>query len=100
LRPCPLTIAPGIMRAENMTMADWARILSLAPQVNKTVVDRTGLTGGFDIMIKAEGPNPGPTELLPAITPALESQLNLTLRDARAPVEILVIDSVDRPTEN
>ena len=100
LPPCPLTIAPGIMRAVNMTMADWARILSLAPQVNKTVVDRTGLTGGFDIMIKGDGPPPGPTELLPPIKPALENQLGLTLRDGRAPVEIVVIDSVDRPTEN
>jgi uncharacterized protein (TIGR03435 family) len=100
LRPCPLAIAPGLMAAENMTMADWARILSLAPQVNKTVVDRTGLTGSFDIMIKGDGPPPGPTELLPALTPPLENQLGLTLRDGRAPVEILVIERVDRPTEN
>ena len=101
LRPCPLVIAPGRMGAENMTMADWVRILALTPQLNRTVIDRTGLTGSFDIMIKAPADRePDPAELLPAIRPALESQLGLTLRNAEAPVEILVIESVERPTEN
>ena len=101
LRPCPLLIAPGIIRAENMTMADWVRILALTPQLNRTVIDRTGLTGGFDIMIKAPADSvPGPGELLPPIQPALESQLGLTVRSAEATVEILVIENVERPTEN
>jgi uncharacterized protein (TIGR03435 family) len=101
LRPCPLVIAPGRMGAENMTMADWVRILALAPQLNRTVIDRTGLTGGFDIMITAPADQvPGPGGLLPPLKPALESQLGLTLRDAQAPVEILVIENVARPTEN
>jgi len=101
LRPCPLIIAPGRMGSENMTMADWVRILALAPQLNRTVIDRTGLTGGFDIMIKAPADQiPGPGDLLPPIQPALESQLGLTLREAEAPVEILVIENVERPTEN
>lgn len=102
LRPCPLMISRGTMGAENMTMADWARILSLAPQINRTVIDRTGLTGGFDIMMK----DPAASEPdylanpLPPIKPGLESQLGLTLRDAKAPVQILVIESVERPSEN
>jgi uncharacterized protein (TIGR03435 family) len=102
LRPCPLAIAPGIMAAENMTMADWVRILALTPQLNRTVIDRTGLAGGFNITMKdPEAGRPGfVPDLLPPIKPALESQLGLTLRDARAPVEILVIESVERPTEN
>ena len=43
---------------------------------------------------------PGSANLLPAIQPLLESQLGLTLRDAQAPVEILVIESIEHPTEN
>jgi uncharacterized protein (TIGR03435 family) len=88
------------MGSENMTMTDWARIVSLAPQVNRTVIDRTGLTGGFDIMLKGEPAGTGPGDLLPPLKPALESQLGLTLRDAKGPVEILVIQSVERPSEN
>jgi uncharacterized protein (TIGR03435 family) len=101
LRPCPLMIAPGMMGAENMTMEEWARLLALAPQLNRTVIDRTGLAGGFDIMLKdPDAGEPGRANLLPAMKPALESQLGLTLRDAEAPVEILVIENVERPTEN
>jgi uncharacterized protein (TIGR03435 family) len=101
LRPCPLLIAPGIIRAENMTMADWVRILALTPQLNRTVIDRTGLTGGFDIQIgDPEAARTGPMELLPPIKPPLENQLGLTLRDAEAPVEVVVIEQVERPTEN
>ena len=101
VRPCPLLIAPGIIRAENMTMTDWVRILALTPQLNRTVIDRTDLTGGFDITIKDQGAGePDPSNLLPAIKPALESQLGLTLRNAEAPVEILVIESVERPSDN
>ena len=101
LRPCPLLIAPGIIRAENMTMTDWVRILALTPQLNRTVIDRTGLTGGFDIQIgDPEAARTGPMELLPPIKPPLESQLGLTVRDAEAPVEVVVIEQVERPTEN
>ncbi len=101
LRPCPLLIAPGIIRTENMTMADWVKILALTPQLNRTVIDRTGLTGGFDIQIgDPEAARPGPMELLPPIKPALESQLGLTVRDAEAPVEVVVIEQVERPTDN
>jgi uncharacterized protein (TIGR03435 family) len=102
LRPCPLGIGRGIITAENMTMTDWVRILALTPQLNRTVIDRTGLTGSFNILLK----DPAASEPdylknpLPPIKPALESQLGLTVRDAKAPVEILVIESVERPSEN
>jgi uncharacterized protein (TIGR03435 family) len=37
---------------------------------------------------------------LPALKPLLEGQLGLTLREAEGPVEILVIEHVERPSEN
>jgi uncharacterized protein (TIGR03435 family) len=82
--------------AENMTMTDWVRILSMRPQLNRTVIDRTGLSGGFDIAMG----EPNAANVMPPIKALLETQLGLTLRDAEAPVEILVIEHVDRPTEN
>jgi uncharacterized protein (TIGR03435 family) len=45
-------------------------------------------------------PRPAWVDLLPAIKPALASQLGLTLRNAEAPAEILVIESIERPTKN
>ena len=96
---CLLGVGPVEIWAENMTMTDWVRILGLRPQLNRTVIDRTGLTGGFDITLRypldAVAAN-----VLPAIKPLLEDQHGLTLRDAQAPVEILVIENVERPTDN
>jgi uncharacterized protein (TIGR03435 family) len=102
LRPCPLGISAMMIGAENMPMTDWVKILAMRPQLNRTVLDRTGLTGGFDIRLRLFEPDDpaAAANVLPAIKPLLESQLGLTLREAEAPVEILVIARVERPTEN
>jgi uncharacterized protein (TIGR03435 family) len=106
LPPCPLSVGSMAIFAENMTMTDWVRILGLRPQLNRTVIDRTGLTGGFDITLRyfeLDDPlalNQLSTNPLPALKPLIESQHGLTLRDAQAPVEILVVENVDRPSEN
>jgi uncharacterized protein (TIGR03435 family) len=99
LRPCPLGVGATAIFAENMPMSDWVKILALRPQLNRTVIDRTGLTGGFDITLTYPQETAG-VNVLPAIKPLLESQLGLTLREAEAPVEILVIENVERPTAN
>jgi uncharacterized protein (TIGR03435 family) len=84
---------------ENMPLTDWVRFLALRPQLDRTVIDRTGLTGNYDIRL--EYPQDADTaNLLPAIKPLIESQHGLTLRDAEAPVEILVIEHIDQPTPN
>lgn len=102
LRPCPLSVGYVMIGAENMPMSDWVKILAMRPQLNRTVLDRTGLTGGFDILLRMFEPDDpaAATGVLPAIKPLLESQLGLTLREAQAPVEILVIERVERPSEN
>lgn len=101
LPPCLLGVGFMGISGSNLSMPDWARLMALRPQLNRTVIDRTGLAGRFDITLRYfEGDVPGPADLLPAIKPLLESQLGLTLRDAEAPVEILMIENVDRPTEN
>lgn len=106
LRPCPLSVgATGIM-AENMPMSDWVRLLAMRPQLDRTVIDRTGLSGGYDITLQyfdLDQPmtlNQLQAAPLPPIKPLLESQMELTLREAQAPVEILVIEHVERPSAN
>lgn len=106
LRPCPLGVGSTGISAENMTMTDWVRILSMRPQLNRTVVDRTGLSGGFDITLTYFDPNDPASfrELeanpLPAIKPLIETQHGLTLREAEGPVEVIVVESVERPSAN
>ena len=98
-RPCPLGVSAGGVFAENMPLTDFVKVLGLRPQLNRTVIDRTGLTGGFDINLQypidSGVPNP-----VPPLKPLLESQMGLTLRETEAPVDILVIESIDHPTEN
>jgi uncharacterized protein (TIGR03435 family) len=101
-RPCVMAVSIAGVFAENLTMEEWARFLAAFPQIDTTVIDRTGMTGAFDFRLTNAAANePGATTgLLPAVQPALESQLGLRLRPTQAPVEVLVIDRVERPTEN
>jgi len=94
LPPCLLGIGPTAISTTNMPMTDLVRIIGMRPEVNTTVIDRTGLTGNFDFMIGGSPEPMGPIKGL------LESQLGLTLRAAEGPVEILVIEQIDHPTEN
>jgi uncharacterized protein (TIGR03435 family) len=73
---------------------------------DRIVEDRTGLRGGYDLDLEFT-PNSGSAPETAAASgesvslfTALEEQLGLKLRPARATVEVLVIDRVERPTEN
>lgn len=75
--------------------------------LSRPVIDRTGLTGRYDIRIEftREDQNAtGMTELGPDAAPnlfeALEQQLGLKLERGKGPVKVLVIDSVSSPSEN
>ena len=69
--------------------------------LGRKVVDRTELTGKYDLNAEwtpAPGP-PGPQAfgVGPATFTALEEQLGLKLNSEQGPVDILVIDRVERP---
>jgi uncharacterized protein (TIGR03435 family) len=74
----------------------------LSSMLGRAVVDKTGLTGRFDIHLEYT-----PTELAaaadnpaPSIFTAVQEQLGLKLESARGPVQVLIIDRVERPSEN
>lgn len=86
-----------------------ARLLSDSRDVGRVVVDKTGLNGRYDVALewKPEGveslkgtDNSASSGSGPSIFTALEEQLGLTLEPQKGPVEIVVIEHVERPSEN
>jgi len=116
--PLPLTCGAsrtrptGLLEARWHSMADFAQF-TLSGILGRRVVDRTGLTGYFDLDVDFEPmpmspPPPVPVAPLysrpapfigPAFFAAFESQLGLRLNDETGPVEFLVIDRVEKPVQ-
>jgi uncharacterized protein (TIGR03435 family) len=72
-------------------------------QSGRTVIDKTGLTGRYDIKLSftpENTPVDSPLAGHPTIFKALQEQLGLKLEPATAPLDILVIDSAEMPTPN
>lgn len=90
---CSMNVSPGRMLGATRSMADIARILS--PLAGRTVVDRTGLAGVFDVDLTWNESDEGPS-----LFTAIREQLGLKLDAARGPVDVLVIDSAERPTDD
>lgn len=96
-----------LMGARNLTMAQIAAILSTAGRLPHFVVDRTGLEGRFDFTLEWTNQS---TDLVPpqeaqlllgaSYQQALEEQLGLKLHSTKASIDTLVVDHVERPTEN
>ena len=79
--------------------------VSLAPFVDRPIVDQTGLTGNWEARLewtpdRVVPDAPAPTRDAPSLLTALQEQLGLKMEVARGPAEVLVIESVSRPTDN
>ncbi len=79
--------------------------LALSKIVGRTVVDKTGIDGSYDITLNWKPdellqPDQGATSESGSIFTALQEQLGLRLEAQRGPVDILVIDSVDKASAN
>jgi uncharacterized protein (TIGR03435 family) len=96
-----------------MSIADFCQNLTW-DALDRPVIDKTGITGKFNFRIefasdeatpffRTAGGDPSavPTDPAgPSIFTALQQQLGLKLERATGPVEFLVIDHVERPSEN
>ena len=99
----------GKVMAGGTSMTMLAMSMLTGP-AGRLVIDRTGLTGGYDFDFEyAPDPAPGAapaTDAATAVTDrpglftALEEQLGLKLQPTRAPLDVTVIDRVTPPTEN
>jgi uncharacterized protein (TIGR03435 family) len=75
---------------------------SLSGSAGRQVVDKTGLTGNYEITLRysERPPSDATADAPPAIFTALQEQLGLKLEPDRAPLRILVLDHIERPTED
>jgi uncharacterized protein (TIGR03435 family) len=71
----------------------------LASSLGRPVIDRTGLTGTYYMNLMWAGDN-SPDSPLPSLPTALQEQFGLELKADTGPVEVLVIDHVEKPTPN
>ena len=92
----------GKMESTKMTMPDLG--FYLANVVGRLVVDRTGLRGKYNVKLESSDlsglKEPAPDEPGPSIFTALQEQLGLKLESTKAPVDMIVIDSVEKPSAN
>jgi uncharacterized protein (TIGR03435 family) len=106
-----MMMSPRSMTAARVPIANL--IPALSRILGRTVVDKTGLTGNFDISLEwapdesqavqfaPDGPKPPPSDAAgPSIFTALQEQLGLKLESQKGPVEIFVIDGAEKPSEN
>lgn len=107
---CATRIGPRTLSGKGISMATLAA--SLAPFVSRFTVDKTGLTGGYDLELTwtpdpvtanpAANPMPDvPADALgPSVFVAVQQQLGLKLVTRRGPVSVLVLDHIEEPSEN
>jgi bla regulator protein BlaR1 len=89
------------LNARNISMAQFAGTLSRLQDLDRPVMDRTGLRGVFNITVDFVADDAAsPDTVGPSIFTALSEQLGLKLEPTKGPVQILVIDHIERPSEN
>ena len=108
---CGTRIIPGLIDGR---FVDWRMVVAQLPSATgRAVIDKTGLNGTFDVRLEwnpdpavTKSPEAASTATAAAARPgervtiftALQEQLGVKLQSARAPLEVLVIDRVERPT--
>jgi uncharacterized protein (TIGR03435 family) len=102
----------GEIEAKNVPMARLAEVLS--GQLGRSVLDRTGLPGGYDFVLRWEAPEDGdaaspspPPANTPsvddprsAIPAALQRELGLKLEPVKSSATWVVVDRLERPSGN
>lgn len=111
LKPAAAPDAQGDQRASSrgkeltqlytsVTMADF--IMGMQFFLDRPLVDQTGLKGKYDIELRYNSDELSASEpgAAPSLFTAVQEQLGLRLESVKAPVDVLAIERVDRPSEN
>ena len=97
------------MKGSNLTMVEFAQLLQ-SGILDRPVVDQTGLQGKYDFVLKWTpdqtqfgGRFPASIDSAdapPGLYTAVQEQLGLRLAARKLPVEVMVIDRVEKPSPN
>jgi len=95
--PCKRMASPRGVEIEGGTLRAFADVLGML--LDRPVIDKTGMTGYFQIQLAfSPADSAGPDS--PDVFQAVQEQLGLRLVPAKGPVDVLVIDHIERPSEN
>jgi uncharacterized protein (TIGR03435 family) len=85
---------------KNASMAELAQILQF--HLDRPVVDQTGLKGRYDFKLQwtTDDTREPARDAPPGLFTAIQEQIGLKLAPAKAPADVLVIDTVEKPGEN
>lgn len=108
-RPLVFALSPQVVQlpGRHAAMSELASVLQRSP-LDRPVVDRTGLSGRYDFDLEFAPdetlwggilPRPANSDK-PGLFEAIREQLGLRLEATKGPVETLVIDQVELPSEN
>jgi uncharacterized protein (TIGR03435 family) len=100
-----MSMGPGHLKGSAMQLA--ALTTWLSSQLGRPIVDKTGLTGKYDIDLHwTPDPGPGSVDATstdasgPSIFTAVQEQLGLKLVSTKGPIDTLVIDHAEQPSAN
>jgi uncharacterized protein (TIGR03435 family) len=95
------------MQGHFATLGNLSRSLAGEPEIaGRPVVDKTGLTGQHDFTLHwSFDPGPAaaatdPGEQWPSLFTALEEQLGSKLKPEKDQIEVIVVESAEKPSEN
>ena len=79
-------------------------MLSVLAEADRPIIDKTALSGAFKVTLRAKRNSrlvttASPDEP-PSIFTALPEQLGLKLQPSATPIQVLIIDHIERPSEN
>jgi uncharacterized protein (TIGR03435 family) len=94
------SIHNGHLAAHQVPLSRLVNVI--AGQMHRAIVDKTDLAGDYDLLLDwtPEDAPPSPDATAPILPTALEEQLGLKLVSSKGPVETLVIDHAELPTED
>jgi uncharacterized protein (TIGR03435 family) len=103
--------SPGSLIATNANMQDFAKLLQ-GSVVDRPVMDQTGLTARYEFSFEwtptqLQSPAPTPvaalgdkTELFPDLFTAMQQQLGLKLEATKLMIDVLIVDRMEKPSDN
>jgi uncharacterized protein (TIGR03435 family) len=100
------------LAGNDVTIEMLAENLSALPSIDRPIVDRTHLSGNFDLNLtynpdvgkadsqEGENANVDSSQAPPPLPTALEEELGLKLQSTTGPVDVLIVDHVEEPSPN